>query len=255
VVDRAPFSLEGRTAVVTGGSRGIGRAIALAFASAGGDVVVASRKQEGCDQVAAEIQALGRRAVGVACHVGDPDQVRALVDRALGEWGRIDTLVNNAATNPVYGPFTETELAAWDKVMDVNLRGPFLLSTVAARHMAGRGSGSIVNIASTEALSPDPKLGAYSISKAALIAMTRVLAKELGPRGVRVNAIAPGLVETRFAQALLEDPAVYARYIEKTALRRHAQPEEIAHAALFLASDASSYMTGHVMVVDGGETL
>jgi NAD(P)-dependent dehydrogenase (short-subunit alcohol dehydrogenase family) len=184
-----------------------------------------------------------------------PEDVLGIVPKVVEAWGGIDILVNNAATNPVFGPLIELSEEAWDKVMRTNVTGPFLLSREAARQMAAQGAGVIVNIASTGGIEPSPMLGAYSVSKAAIIMLTKVLAAELGRSGVRVNCIAPGLVETRFAEVLVKTPEIHDAYVRRAALGRHGQPHEIASAAHFLASDASAYMTGQVMVVDGGARM
>jgi NAD(P)-dependent dehydrogenase (short-subunit alcohol dehydrogenase family) len=252
---RERFRLEGRTALVTGASRGIGRAIALGMAEHGADLVLVSRRREGLEAVAHEVAALGRRADVIAANVGEEASLEALVAELDARALRVDVLVNNAATNPVMGPLLELELAAWRKVFDTNLTGPFLLSRALGRRMAERGSGAIVNIASNGGVSPAPGIGAYCTSKAALLHLTRCLAVELGPRGVRVNAIAPGLVETRMAKALFDFEPGYRAFLQRNPLRRHAQPEEIAGAAVLLASDAGSYANGATLVLDGGVTL
>jgi NAD(P)-dependent dehydrogenase (short-subunit alcohol dehydrogenase family) len=248
------FSLQGKRAIVTGASRGIGRAIALGFAQAGADVALVSRKLESLQAAAKEIEDLTpQRALPIACHVGKAPDIERMVEEVLGEWGTIDVLVNNAGTNPVMGPLTDMDEAAWDKIMDVNLKGPYLASVRVARAMIQHGGGGkIVNISSAASLDPAPMLGAYSISKAALNHLTRVLAKECGPFKICVNAIAPGLIETHFAAALITNPAIHQSVIRQTPLGRHGQPDEIVGAALFLASSASDFMTGQVIVVDGG---
>jgi len=252
---RERFSLHGRTALVTGGSRGIGRAIALGFAEHGADLVLTSRKQEGLAAVAKEVEALGRRAEVIPANMSRPDDVAALADAVEARGLAIDVLVNNAATNPAMGPLVSLDPGAWQKVMDTNLTGPLLLVQRIVPDMIGRGSGVVINIASNGGIRPAPMIGAYSVSKAALIHLTKCLALELGPRGIRVNAIAPGLTETHFAGALFRPEAGYERFVETTPLRRHAQPEEIAGAALLLASDAGSYATGETIVLDGGSSL
>lgn len=249
------YDLEGRVAIVTGASRGIGRATALGFAACGARVALASRKHEDLAEVAKEVARGPGESLVVPCHMGREDDVRSLVRSVLERWNVIDILVNNAATSPVSGPFTETSLDAWDKIMAVNLRGPFLLSCLVGRAMKARRSGRIINISSNEALDPNPQLGAYVISKSALIAMTKVLARDLGPFGVQVNCVAPGLVETKFSTPLFRDEEVYRGYIAKTALKRHGQPEEIAELVLFLASDAAAFITGQTIAIDGGETM
>lgn len=249
------FDLTGRVALITGGSRGIGRAIALGMAEAGADVVVSSRKLQDLEEVAKEIQRLGRKALPVAAHVGKMEDIKNLVDRTLGEFGRIDILVNNAATNPVFCPILDLEERAWDKIMEVNLKGMFFLSQeVCRRYMKDKG-GNIINITSVDGISPDPGLGAYSVSKAGVIMLTKVLAAEWAPYGIRVNAIAPGLIKTKFSQALWDNPAILDEVLSHTPLRRLGAPEDIVGAALFLASDASSFVTGETIVVDGGALI
>ena len=252
---RFDFELEGKVAVITGASRGIGEAIARGLAAHGCDVVLASRKQEGLDAVADSINGEGAgRAVPIACHTGKPDAIEALFDRVVSELGRLDILVNNAATNPFYGPAVEMPEWAFDKTMEVNVKGYFVMSQGAARLMAEQKSGSIINIASIAAMSPAHGQVVYGMTKAAVITMTKGLAKELGPAGIRVNAIAPGLVETKFAGALIEDPEIQKQIKDSTPLGRHGQPEEMVGAVLYLASDISSFTTGSVVVCDGGAT-
>jgi len=249
------FDLDGKVAIVTGASRGIGEAIARGFAEHGAPVVLASRKQEALDAVAESINAEGRgRAIAIACHTGKPDQISALFDRVQSEFGRIDILVNNSATNPYFGAAVDCPESAFDKTMEVNVKGYFLMSQHAGRAMAAAGGGSIINVASIAAFSPGPFQVVYSMTKAAVANMTKGFAKELGPQGVRVNAIAPGVVGTRFAAALVENPEIMEQYNAVTPLGRIAQPQEMVGAALYLASDASSYTTGAVLVLDGGAT-
>lgn len=248
----ADFTLTDRTVVVTGASRGIGEAIARAVATAGASVVLASRKQEGVDEVARAIRDDGGVALAVACHTGKPDDVDALFAKATAEFGGVHGLVNNAATNVYFGPMLGIDEGAWDKIFEVNVKGYFHAARAFARTAAG--GGSVVNLASVAGMRAAPLQGVYGMTKAAVISMTQSLAIELGPAGIRVNAIAPGLVETHFARVLVEDDSMRGHFVERTAIGRHAQPHEMAGAAVFLLADASSYMTGQVLAVDGGMT-
>lgn len=246
--------LSDRTAIITGASRGIGRAIAEAFVREGARVVLVSRRQEALDGVAAELESVRPgAAVARACHMGDPEQVRVLVESVTEDVGVPDILVNNAATNPYFGPILGTERSAWDKTFEVNLLGAFELSrAVAGRLVEMKRPGSIINVASIAGLGAAPFQGVYGMTKAALVSMTQTMARELGGAGIRVNAIAPGLVETRLASALVSNDALVKHYTDRAALGRYGQPEEIAGPAVFLASDESSFITGHVLVADGG---
>ena len=246
------FDLTGRVALVTGASRGIGEAIAKAYAARGARVVVASRKQEACDEVAAAIVAEGGDAVALACHIGDMEALSRLFAEVEQRYGRLDVLVNNAATNPYYGHVLDTDLGAYQKTVDVNIRGYFFASILGGRLMRKGGRGSIINIASVNAVRPGPLQAIYSITKGAVLNMTKSFARECGPEGIRCNAILPGLIRTKFAGALLKDEQQLNHYIGNNPLRRVGVPEDLAGAAVFLASDASSYVTGEFLVVDGG---
>jgi len=247
----ADFSLTDKVVIVTGASRGIGEAIARACANAGAAVALASRKQDGLDEVAAAITAAGGTALPIACHMGKPEDVDALFARVADELGPINGLVNNAGTNPYFGPMLGVTDAAFDKTFEVNVKGYLY----AARAFAGRArGGSIVNIASVAGIEAAPLQGVYGMTKAAVISMTMTLAVELGP-AIRVNAIAPGLVETRFAATLIANDEIRERVVSGTALQRHAQPDEMAGTAVYLLSDASSYTTGQTIVADGGMTI
>jgi NAD(P)-dependent dehydrogenase (short-subunit alcohol dehydrogenase family) len=251
-VDR--FSLAGRTALVTGGSRGIGRAIAMAMAAAGARVAVNARHLEACQAVAEEINAAGGEAMAVAGNVGRPNDPQRIVDAVMERFGALDILVNNAATNPQFGPLVDAEDSAVDRILEVNVQGPLRLVALVVRAWMGEHGGSIINVASVAGVRPDRMIGAYSASKAALISLTRSLAHDLGPSGIRVNAIAPGLIATDFARVLVETPEIHDPIVAATALKRHGEPDEIAGAAVFLAGDAASYVTGSTLIVDGGAT-
>ncbi|MEY2477033.1 MAG: hypothetical protein QOG87_2348 [Actinomycetota bacterium] len=245
------FDLTGKVALVTGGSRGLGREMVLAFAEAGADVVIASRKQESCDEVAREVEALGRQALAQACHVGQWDALEPLVDAAYERFGHVDVLVNNAGMSPVYPTPADVTEALFDKVVDVNLKGPFRLSAlVGARMIAGEG-GSIINVSSTGAIRPTGDIIPYSAAKAGVNAMTTGFAKAFGPK-VRVNCIMPGPFMTDITKAW--DIPAFERSARAFAIPRGGRPDEIVGAALYLASDASSYTTGSIITVDGGSS-
>jgi NAD(P)-dependent dehydrogenase (short-subunit alcohol dehydrogenase family) len=245
--------LKDKVIVITGASRGIGEAIARACVDAGARVVLASRKQADLDQVAGSLPA--ERAIALACHTGKAAEVEQLFATAVQRFGRVDGLVNNAATNPYFGPLIETPEAAIDKTFEVNVKGYLSCARGLVKHAQARGGGaSIVNIASIAGTRAAPMQGIYGATKAAVISMTQTLAFELGSSNIRVNAIAPGLVETKFASALVKNPAILDRIVSRTPLGRHAQPPELAGAAVYLLSDAASFTTGTVIVVDGGAT-
>src|SRR5258708_2981284 len=244
--------LDNQVALVTGGSRGIGRAIAQVFVREGAQVVICGRKQESLDTVAHEI---GPRVKPLACHVGRLDQLRALVEATLAEFGRIDILVNNAATNIAVGPAIAFDEAAFDKMIEINLKSVFRLTNLVAPGMCARGSGTIVNIASIAGLHPQNHGMLYSMTKAALIMMTQSYARELGPSGVRVNAIAPGLIQTHLSEYYWKDQAQQDAVVERQPIRQVGEAEEVAEAALMVASGRGSFITGQTLVVDGGILL
>jgi NAD(P)-dependent dehydrogenase (short-subunit alcohol dehydrogenase family) len=248
----ADFDLSGRVAVITGASRGIGEAIARGMAEQGATVVLASRTQDALDAVAHSITSAGGKALPIACHTGRPDAIGALFQRVVSELGRVDILVNNAATNPYFGPTVDASEAVFDKTFEVNVKGYFLMAQHAGRLMVKQGKGSIINIASIVGVSPAPMQGIYSMTKAAVIMMTKVMAKELGGAGVRCNAICPGLTETKFAKVLIDTKEIYDTFVQHIPAGRHAQPSELVGAAIYLAADASSYTTGAILPVDGG---
>jgi len=259
-MDLPQFSLEGKVALVTGGSRGIGEAAALALARAGADVAVSSRKLPDLERVAKEVEELGRRALPVAAHVGRVDQIQPLVDRVVGELGALDILVNNAGTN-FFSPAIDMEERAWDAVFNLDLKGLFFLSQAAARVMREKGDGRIVNISSVSGYRVQVSTGHYSIAKAGVMMATKVMALEWAEYGIRVNCIAPGAVETRFYDSIFsllpdeESKRVKEGARQRIPMKRVGEPGEIADAILFLASDASSYMTGQSFAVDGGALL
>ncbi len=250
-MDISKYSLDGKVALVTGGSRGIGRAIALTLAEAGADVVISARKLPDLEGAAEEIKTKGRRVLAIAANVGKIEESKNLVAKVKAGFGRLDILVNNAGTNVYLGPLIDAEERAWDAPMNVNLKGPFFLSQLAARVMREQGSGNIINIASAAGVRPGA-LHIYSVSKAGLIMLTQVMAKEWGQYNIRVNAIAPGVVKTKFSEPLWREPAAHAAIVKGTALGRLALPDDVAGVALFLASDISSYVTGATIVMDAG---
>ncbi len=252
----ADFSLAGKVAIVTGGSRGIGRSIALGLAEHGADVAVAARKPEALAEAVRAIEKTGRRAIGVATNVRRADELQNLVEETKRSLGRIDILVNNAGTNPVFGPVQEIDERAWDLIMNTNVRSPHLLSNLAREAMLEHGEGgSIVNVSSVGGYRASDVIGGYSVSKAALIMLTQVQAKTWGVDGIRVNCIAPGLIETEFARALWEDPKTRRLSEADAALGRIGAPDEMAGAVIYLASPAASFVTGQTLVLDGGRLL
>lgn len=248
------FNFSSKVVLVTGGSRGIGEAIARGFAELGAEVVITARNYEPLKVVADDIVASGGKAYPVACHSARGEEVKRLFEEIRSRYGRLDVLVNNSATNPYFGPILEASEAVFDKTFEVNCKGYFLMSQEAGKMMVSQGGGCIVNIASIEGLHPSPFMGIYSMTKSAVIMLTKVLAKELGPAGVRVNAVCPGLTETRFASVLVNTPEIRERYVQATPLGRHAQPSEMVGAVLYLASDLATYTNGAIIVCDGGKT-
>ena len=249
------FDLTGRIALVTGASRGIGAAIAKLLAEQGAHVIVSSRKLDGCQSVADEIAANGGSAEALACHIGNMPDIEQAFTKIRELHGRLDILVNNGATNPYYGPILDTDVGAFTKTVEVNLRGYFFMSVEAGRLMKENDGGAIVNTASVNALIPGQGQGIYSITKAAVVNMTKAFAKECAPFGIRVNALLPGLTKTKLAGALIDNKAVYDEWIRNVPIGRHAEPDEMAGAVLYLVSDAATYTTGESLVVDGGLTI
>ncbi|MDG2146100.1 MAG: SDR family oxidoreductase [Porticoccaceae bacterium] len=249
------FNLTGKIALVTGASRGIGESIARLLAEQGAHVIVSSRKLDDCQLVADAIISDGGSAEALACHVGNMDDISNCFAHIKQAHGKLDILINNAATNPYFGDILDTDLGAYTKTVDVNIRGYFFMCIEGGKLMRDNGGGSIVNTASINALKPGPMQGIYSISKAAVVNMTQAFAKECGRHNIRVNALLPGLTKTKFAGALFSNEEMYKNAIKTIPLHRHAVPDEMAGTVLYLASEASSYTTGECIVVDGGFTL
>jgi NAD(P)-dependent dehydrogenase (short-subunit alcohol dehydrogenase family) len=249
------FDLTGKIALVTGASRGIGEAIARLLAEHGTHVIVSSRKVDDCKLVADDIVKNGGKAEAFPCHVGNMEHIEAIFDHIKNSHGRLDILVNNAAANPYFGHILDTDLAAFNKTVEVNLRGYFFMSVEAGKLMKEQGSGAIVNTASVNAIQPGWKQGIYSITKAGVVNMTKAFAKECGGMGIRVNALLPGLTKTKFAGAVFADEKVSQDAMSRIPMGRHAEPSEMAGTVLYLVSDASSYTNGECIVVDGGVTL
>ncbi len=249
---REQFSLEGKVAIITGSSKGIGKAIAKGFAENGAQVVISSRSQEACDEVVKEFVSEGLKAVGIACHIGKSAQRENLVTQTMDAFGRIDILVNNAAINPFFGPLEEIDPLIFDKIMEVNVKAPWSLSNLVLPHLKTNKKGSIINIASVEALTPGAGLGIYSTSKAAMLMLSKTQAKEWGKFGVRVNAICPGLIQTKFSAALWQKEKIVQKIQKAIPSGRMGQPEEMIGLACLLAADAGAYMTGGVYTADGG---
>jgi NAD(P)-dependent dehydrogenase (short-subunit alcohol dehydrogenase family) len=250
----ANFDLTNRIAVISGASRGIGEAIARGFVEQGATVVLTARKQENLEKVAASIRQSGGKAVPIVCHGGKSAEMKDLFKRVEQELGGLDILVNNIATNPYYGPAVDAPESTIDKTFEVNLKGFYLMIQMAAKLMEKRGGGSIINISSIAGIRPLAGEVTYGMTKAGIINLTKGFAKELGPDNIRVNTIAPGLVETSFSKALVDNEEKRAAVINRYPLRRIGKPNDIAAAAIYLASDASSYVTGSVLVVDGGSS-
>lgn len=250
-----PFDLTGKIALVSGASRGIGESISRLLAVQGAHVILASRKAESCERVAASIREAGGKAEVMACHIGDMDQIDAIFTAIREKHGRLDILVNNAAANPYFGSIQDTDLGAFNKTVDVNIRGYFFMSAQAVKLMSTHGGGSIVNVASVNGIIPGHFQGIYSITKAAVISMTQSFAKECAPLGIRVNALLPGATETRFASALTQNPVILGELLKHVPMGRVAQPDEMAGAVLYLVSPAASYTTGTCLNVDGGYLL
>ena len=250
-----PFRLDGKVALVTGSSRGIGRAIAEQMARAGARVVISSRKLDACEEVRDVLKAEGHEAIAIGCNVGRREELANLVTRTLEAWGRIDVLIANAATNPHYGPLSSVTEDAWNKILSTNLSASLWLANLILPGMAERGGGAVILLSSASALVGTTLIGAYAVSKAAEMQLARNLAMEWGRKGIRVNAIAPGVIQTEFARALWENPQARKRIEALNCVGRLGVPQDVAGAALFLASDASRFITGQTLVIDGGACI
>jgi NAD(P)-dependent dehydrogenase (short-subunit alcohol dehydrogenase family) len=249
------FNLSGKVALVTGASKGIGEQIARYFAQFGAKVVISSRRQADLDELANDIRQSGGEVTAIEARMGDEAQTKHLFEKTVEIYGGIDILVNNAAANPYYGPTVDCPDSAYDKIMEINVKAPFQLCKLVHPVMKMRGGGSIINISSIAGETPDPGLGIYSVSKAAINMLTKVFAKEWGEDGIRVNGIAPGLIKTKFSQALWKDEKTLAHFTKRLPIARMGTVEEVASLVLYLASDASGYCTGGIYTVDGGTTI
>lgn len=249
------FNLSGKVALVTGASRGIGESIAKLLAQQGAHVIVSSRKLDGCQRVVDEIKEAGYSAQAIACHIGEMDQIAAAFEQIKSEHGKLDILVNNAAANPYFGHILDTDVMAFQKTTDVNIRGYFFMCVEGGKLMKANGGGSIINVASVNGVIPGSLQGIYSITKASVISMTKAFAKECAQMGIRVNALLPGATDTKFAATLVKNPAILEKALEHIPMNRIAEPDEMAGTVLYLASDASSYTTGACINVDGGYLL
>nr|MBC7612111.1 glucose 1-dehydrogenase [Pseudopedobacter sp.] len=249
---KSKFDLTGKVAIITGSSKGIGLSIAKGLAESGAKVVISSRKQEAVDAVVQEFKEVGLEAIGIECHIGDATQREQLIAKTVAAYGKIDILVNNAAINPFYGPLETAGEEVFDKIMNVNVKAPWVLSNLAQPYMKANGGGSIINIASVEGIHPGFRLGLYSMTKSAVIMLTKNQAKEWGRYGIRSNVVCPGLIKTKFSESLWSDDKLVAQYTNVIPLKRVAEPDEMAGIVVLLASNAGSYMTGGVYAADGG---
>ena len=248
------FQLDNKVAIVTGASKGIGEAMARGLAEFGAKVVISSRNRESVDAVAESFQNDGLEAIAIAANMGNVEEAQTLIDQTVDAYGGIDIIINNAAANPVFGPIQNTEERAFDKILDVNLKGPFELCKKAYPILKQRGGGSIINISSIGGLTPERGIGIYSVSKAGLINLTKVMAQDWGADNIRVNAICPGLIKTKFSEALWGNEPILERFLQQIPLNRVGTSDDIAGLAVYLASDAAAYCTGGVYLIDGGYT-
>ena len=248
------YRLNKKTAIVSGGSKGIGKAIALKYAQAGADVVICSRRKENLEAAVIEAESNGFSLIPIECNTSNFDSIQSVVDLTMDKFGKVDILVNNAATNPYYGPILNSEDSHWDKIFDVNVKGYFNFAKACSISMIKNNYGKIINVASIAAKTPLEGLGVYNISKAAVVMLTKVLAKELGQHNIQINTLAPGLIKTDFSKALWEDENTYNKIVKSIPQGKMGTPEDISGMALYLASDASDFITGSIFTVDGGIT-
>ena len=248
------FRLNKKTAIVSGGSKGIGKAIALKYAQAGADVVICSRRKENLEAAVIEAESNGFSLIPIECNTSNFDSIQSVVDLTMDKFGKVDILVNNAATNPYYGPILNSEDSHWDKIFNVNVKGYFNFAKACSISMIKNNYGKIINVASIAAKTPLEGLGVYNISKAAVVMLTKVLAKELGQHNIQINTLAPGLIKTDFSKALWEDEDTYNKIVKSIPQGKMGTPEDISGMALYLASDASDFITGSIFTVDGGIT-
>lgn len=249
------FSLENKVALITGASRGIGEAIACTLADHGADCILVSRKIDALEGVKKKIEDNGGKAEAISCHMGYLDQIESLFEQVRSRYGRLDILVNNAATNPYLGELRDAPESAFNKTVEVNLKGPFFMTQYGAKLMEEGGGGAIVNVSSINGVTPAPYQGVYSITKAGLISMTKAYAQELAQKNIRVNALLPGLTETKFSEALIENKEIYEYALQRIPMNRHATPDEMVGAVLYLVSDAASFTTGETIACDGGALI
>ena len=248
------FRLNKKTAIVSGGSKGIGKAIALKYAQAGADVVICSRRKENLESAVIEAESNGFSLIPIECNTSNFDSIQSVVDLTMDKFGKVDILVNNAATNPYYGPILNSEDSHWDKIFDVNVKGYFNFAKACSNSMIQNNYGKIINVASIAAKTPLEGLGVYNISKAAVVMLTKVLAKELGQHNIQINTLAPGLIKTDFSKALWKNEDTYNKIVKSIPQGKMGTPEDISGMALYLASNASDFITGSIFTVDGGIT-
>jgi NAD(P)-dependent dehydrogenase (short-subunit alcohol dehydrogenase family) len=254
-MNKQRFDLTGKVAIITGASKGIGEAIAYQYGKAGAKVVISSRKIEAVEAVAQKFRTENIEVMAISCHMGDMEQIQNMIDKTIEKYGRIDIVVNNAVTNPIFGPVLQADLNAFDKMMAVNVKGPMFLCQLAQPYMRKQGGGNIINISSVAGLSPEQGLGIYSVTKASLNMLTKVMAKEWGGENIKVNSICPGVIKTKFSKALTDNEFISKELLKQQPIQHFGEPNDVADIALLLASEAGSYFTGSIITVDGGLTI